>query len=380
MSDFNKQNDNKEIEEDTPVMQSVALRKPPAHSLLMRPELSKPIGGATVPRISEAKEAPSTPPPAWTVSQPPSVPEFHRMERTHVYIREEPQVVATRIAKALHKESVAAQFDSEDVSHSHPRSTRISRTSLTVPSQACVDAETMNGVRFCVRLWTVEDQVVVESQRLSGCGFSYCQTAKSILNAAKGSPATRAPRTFTIPSCVPKETEEQAQANLKEALSIAVNMWRSNKIDAQRLAMESLVQLTTVCRDSLAHLILCGEFAQTLESIVEKPCGEHATEDERMIRRSAMTVLANCLSVLESAGQLGHVLNQQSFLPSLVSVLSKDLENSRTTPHEACQAVRCLQHLKTKVPAETRWFAMSVSGHAQLQNECHKLEQRMGQF
>jgi hypothetical protein len=241
-------------------------------------------------------------------------------------------------------------------------------------------------------LWDDEGKVLVEVQRLTGCGFLFHQAARSILLAAKGTPLVKSKQAFRLPAWIPHETMEESQECMKEDLEIASTLLKCPKIDGHMLALESLMQLTqaTKCPSFAAHCVLCGEFLPTLLSLIEScksKSSSEGIEGEQLsvMHRNALTVLANCLTALESSGELISCIEKQDSLVSkqLLLALLDDVSAARERPLDATQAIRCLQPLvkvhrqllETRGAAEILGEAEEFGKcrHAQLEAECRKL-------
>lgn len=343
--------------------------------------------------------------PPWTITEPlrfvPTTNNF-RLERTHVVCGSDvtANVVTTRISTVLRNESIAATYDQDRVA-----------------------GETKCGVRFVLRLWLLpadesssSARIVVECQRVAGCGFVYCQTAKTLLRAAKNGLKTdskkknktgRTEGPLSVPECIvkqaasaavsssaplprvrpiPRATEEEiAKDSVNHAAEMLLASVRDNRIDAQLLAMEILEQVsspTTHPTTSLAvaRSLLVAEsppssssskchslcFETILSLITDDPSANDDDEDDRrrgsrapntgtaleqsfdkLLRRKALAIFANCLSTLESSGELRSVampLNGGD-TDRLVHRLVPFVADAALHPHEAsdaCAIVRLL--------------------------------------
>ena len=272
--------------------------------------------------------------------------------------------------------------------------------------------ETADHVQLTVHVWqaTKSNGLLVEVQKVSGCGYAYCRAAKAILRAAKGigqpsnssttavppRPVPQAPmaRSSTIPpiparglareeaTSPPKESEqapsseeEQADsvdADTREGLSIATELLAQEQDDARLLALESLEQLSraTTQKCWVAKSILTNEIGRSLVELVETrappPRHEWSREtvgdspvqrmqDEFLTRkrRFALMVLSNCVQALEQSGELASLLlGEEGSLwtsPSVVMALVQEVSAASERPHEACQATHCLRALATAV-------------------------------
>jgi len=321
----------------------------------------------------------------WKVQELMALPPMHLLERCNVYVSNtEPAIVAQRIAECLRTQSIAATFFDDE---------------------AKVQAETREHVQFTIRLWSDKDQVVVEVQRGAGCCFLFCQASKAILRAAKGSSAPKAMRRFTIPGCVPQESVEERKQLIEDDLEIASSLLKKDRLDAHMLGMESLCYLSnaTKCCSFAAKSILGGECFSTLLCLVQSFRMHEASRDETlsdmeekhfaMMHRHALTVLANCLVALEESGELEQVLSLQKELlsESLLQCLVEEVAQATTRPHDACQAVRCLQSL-VRASSELKTLAChlgaskaldsahreGVCRHATLEQESGKLQLDIG--
>lgn len=321
----------------------------------------------------------------WTVDAAPRLPTMYFLERTHVRVSDaSPQEVASRIVECLRKQSVAAVYNDEE---------------------ALVEAESQQCVQFAVRLWDSKNQVVVEVQRSCGCSFAFHELAKCVLRSAKGvTSSPPAPRTFALPKCIPRETEEERRECLREGLEIASSLLLKDALDSHMMALESLVHLTNVCKMGFAaeSILDHAEILRVLLSLVEdsnngisasrRSSSELEQNNLVIMRRQALTVLANCLDTLKGNGKLHACLNRHSALlqDSLVQALVNQVAMAEEAPHDACQAVRCLTTL-TEASTFTRRRALELGApaivsqahqsgqcrHAELQGLSSKLQLSM---
>jgi hypothetical protein len=269
--------------------------------------------------------------------------------------------------------------------------------------EAMVEAETRDGVTFTTRLFSLDDKVVVELQRQQGCCYLFHQTAKTVLRAAKGMPPMKR-RTYSIPPSVPKCDNEEEKECLENGLEIACGLLKKDRLDANRLAMESLTQLSSSpkCRCLVAKAILCGPLLETLVSLIESwtICASDAVAEEdkgemeeqhcAAMHRLAIAVLANCLSTLEAEGELESVLQQrreQLCSSSLLMALVEELRRAEQRPHDAAEAARALQVLVKNcseckprlvdcdcLKATSIAYDTGASSHAKLERECATLK------
>ena len=228
---------------------------------------------------------------------------------------------------------------------------------------------------------------------------------KGVLRAAKGEAVPARRITFTVPDCVPQSTHEGERLCLEEGLRMASSLLKENRVDAHVLAVQSLMHISQVTqeKDFAAHCILCGEFQSTLVSLIESFHIDHKTyetvkckldlEALQQMHRYALTILANCLSALQSSGELAKVLEEQKELTSmkLLTALIKDAENACDKPHDACQAIRCIGSIgMTSSVAQERLAELGAPSvvdtaqkqglcrHAKLAEECDRLKSLTG--
>lgn len=372
------------VKEDAPVMRSVqilsqapSMQAPPIPFGRVSVAPSKT---AIAPKV-QLGESVSVVDKAWKVSQLRPVPSFYRLERTHLKIDDASAgEIATRIADCLRQESVHATFNEDE---------------------AMVEAETHDAVSFTTRLFAGEGKVIVELQRQAGCCYMFHQTARTVLRAAKGMEQVKR-RTFSVPPSIPKCDAEEEKECLENGLELAGSLLKKDRLDAHMLAMESLTHLSRSAKSQclVAKTILTGPLLETIVSLVEcwSICATDGAEEEKgeveehhcaTMHRLAISVLANCLSVLEAEGELCSVLAQrreQLCASSLMMALVEELRRAEQRPHDACEAARCLQTLvrscKCKrsimecdgLNAAAFAHVTGASSHSNLEKECHLLQ------
>ncbi|GKY96394.1 hypothetical protein MPSEU_000599000 [Mayamaea pseudoterrestris] len=366
-------NNDEKIVEDAPRMRSVSMMTASPSSTLIReaPSLVKRYGSVpqelitakSPPVVQAAPAKVSSLPPSWTVSSLPCVPLYYQLERTHVKISAEPAVVAQRVSDCLRDQSTSAIYHDD---------------------QASADVETCDNVSFTVRLWKSQEdnQVIVEVQRTSGCCYLFHQACKAVLRAAMGEPITKQPVTFTLPKCIPQETEAERLACLEESLSICSGLLQNERMDAHLMALETLVKLSKCCRlqgsaarcilssGDLLHTLVFLIQASSLSSRTEADANRTDAEQEHLVlmNRLAMTVLANCLSVLQEEGKEETKSALQADITSDTTLLAliDRVAHCDKRPHDACQAVRCLQKLVLlkNNNCKQRALALGLANHA----------------
>lgn len=268
-----------------------------------------------------------------------------------------------------------------------------------------MDAETSDHVEFCVHLWADEQpktsQVIVEIQRVAGCCYLFCQTAKMILRAAQGETlATLPPASpqFSIPKSIPRVSEQEEIKCCDEGLEIAQSLLSNQRLDGREMALESLIKLTSTsssCRAYAARSIVSGTTLDTIVALIEHSHSVSIVSDEieqehsNLMHRYALTLLANCLEALSATKELtpmmqkhNDVFQSQALLLSLVN----DVSSCSKSPHDAFQALKCLQIMTTACPSTKSYIldfgasrAIQVAQkeglcrHANLYHESQKL-------
>lgn len=142
---------------------------------------------------------------------------------------------------------------------------------------------------------------------------------------------------------------------------------KQSSVDAQLMAIESLAHIANVCdcQGYAAETILGhSEILPFLLSFVRK-CdtdssrsveNELDSSSECKLHRAAMTVVANCLHSLQTNGKLQQCMGKHRdtlLCEKLLASLLGEVSHCEQKPHEACQAIRCLEAL-CKASSETK--------------------------
>jgi len=289
----------------------------------------------------------TSPSATWSVSDLPSLPAAYFLEKSNVYVEAEPQEVANRICDCLRKESVAAFCDKDD--------------------KNLLIAETCDCVKLAVRMFMDNGKIVVEVQRKCGCSYRFRETARTVLRSAKGVTAERVRPVMAIPSSIPLDTPVQQQQRAESAVQVAMQQLCSDRLDSQLIGMESLEQITqSASRFCVSNMVLEGECLAKVLAAAQDDIVNATSEFEEqhitVMKRRAMTVVANALSALAESGRLDSLLSgcgelkSESFICSLVETLRE----ASTSPHDATQAARCIRHLLTSKEVEAVLIEMSA--------------------
>jgi len=384
-SEMNEQSDQQRTIEDVPELRSVMIQSsaPPSVGRLLPPlgKMSKPT---KIINHSESKRPPSSG-YRWEQKEVPRLPIDYDLVRTNIYVRDSSaQVVADRICNELRNSSIA------------------------IDSKGCCDqensllAETRDGVKLIISLFSQDDMVVVEVRRQAGCSFHFRDAAKAILRSSKGmgrQQRSLPAKKFNIPPMLPKRSREALHECIHDDFRLAFNMLQSDKTDAQLLALETMGKMTKISgsSDVASKLVLnnfdCVRQLLTLLDLrnEERPNSESESPYQSTKCRKVLELIVNsfeAISKIDLATILSsneHDLKSTSFVSFLISSLDEAL----TRPHDAFQAARCLRYLLVSkevesllvemnaIDAVTSAHSVGVKCHQELEQESFKL---MGQL
>lgn len=260
--------------------------------------------------------------------------------------------------------------------------------------QVLASARTDCRVQFDIRLWSANNQTLVEIQRCDGCSRSFRHIAKTVLHGARGMSRPSSPVVKRVPDSVRTESMEVTNDCVQEGLEIAMDMINQGRPDMVLLGMESLVQISSSeqCRVYSSKYILNGELGTKLVEIVEEPFikegMEHEKVQQRVIKFHALCVLQNKLETLQTSGDLEETLaahphlTRSSFLLALVDLVS----TFSCCPHAATKSARILHLLIAAGPSCCKSRAANLNKaveramscrHANLEMECEKLRMQL---
>jgi len=219
--------------------------------------------------------------------------------------------------------------------------THLFRASCYLQPQNVLRAQTNHGCRFLVRLFSEESSIVVEVQRLTGCSYAFRQACRSICKSARGADvgAGTRKRKLTVPSSIPRASQQQKEERILSDFESAKNMLKSNRLDSQLMGLEIIESLSA--SPCVTSAILGEECLEVLLQHVEipEPTSDIQQEHASLMRRRSLTILANGL--LTGTVEIPSELSCEAFARKLLVCLQKSAQG----PHEACQAARCLQAL-----------------------------------
>lgn len=200
----------------------------------------------------------------------PPVPLYYPLQKTHVTIRDATvEDVTSRIMECLRCLSVSAVYDSERMT---------------------AKAETSNNVKFEIRLFSTTGEtttlaaaaaaapgILVEVTRMTGCALSFQRCYRSIVRSVtfnqqqeqQTTSMRRKQQQLTMSPSSSKrtkinhdddansnnETTTAATATLSQALETSLSLLLKDRIDANRLGIESLRLLTDATSTRMAHCV-----------------------------------------------------------------------------------------------------------------------------
>lgn len=279
---------------------------------------------SAVVRKGEAQNASHSQKFRWSLPVAPTLPEFHPLERTAVFVPHSiPAQVSARISDVLRDRSIQATYDDDKAKAS------------------CV---TTGGVDFRIRLYRGRNEykhgIIVEVQRRFGTSINFYSDTKAILDAAEGKTPLAPPKTESLP----KAEEDDFTPNANSSLRMVSKMLSHSGYDAQYLAMQTLTSLTdpskvgvTTARSIANELVQPGnDVGHKVAELILDPRKEKG--DSFGLRAMALSILANILSVV--SGKIPEGLRSE-----LVPVLRQKLTNAENNPRLAHIAAKCCEHL-----------------------------------
>eukprot|EP00980_Cylindrotheca_fusiformis_P012151 scaffold2936_cov113-Cylindrotheca_fusiformis.AAC.11 len=306
----------------------------------------------------------------------------------HAYIQtESPQIIADRIHNLFVSRTIAIHFSDThkvrkcDMDFSSAGSQVITThcTSFSLSLQNSIIGETSCGVKVAVNLYATpsdadDSNVLVEVQRRVGCSYIFHLVAVAILQGAQGLPVKSiCPKRLPLPSCIPQSCIEERKQLIQKDTEKALQLVRSERLDAQLLGLESLESLSSDCY--AVSLLHNEETIATLQSFLideESTC---------IMKRRALGVLANIIQCNSLSDEQERVSNLRC--PDFMGTLLANLKNSESSPHEALQATRCLQRsVKSLCNTNQQRLAsilksLELPEHSQLQKESEELKSRL---
>lgn len=263
----------------------------------------------------------------WQLSKVPTLPEYHPLERTAVFVpNAESGDVASRISGVLRDRSIEAEYDDD---------------------KAKVKCLTAEGVDFRVRLYrgrgAYSHGIIVEVQRRFGASTNFHADTMAILDAAEGKTPVPPPPTLSTALPMVSDVEDDYQASGSSSLTMVGKMLDHAAYDSQYLAFQTLIPLTdsskmgrSTSRSVSKALLTPGHPVGT--KIVALVMGKNDVEDMFKLRTMAMTVLANAIQAVK--GDIDMSLREE-----IRPMLMNELRTAATNPRCAQMAAVAVEYL-----------------------------------
>jgi hypothetical protein len=300
--------------------------------------------------VVSSSKAPAPLGALWRLDSVPTLPEFHPLERTSVFI---PHVITAseitaRISDVMRERSIEASYHND---------------------KAKAVCSTMDGVEFRVRLYrgrgSYHHGIIVEVQRRFGTSISFGADCKAILDAAEGKvvPPPLTSETSSLPLVV-SDFEDDFDSPIvdgKSSLSMISKMLNDPCYDSHFLALQTLLSLTDASKmGSTTARIIANELfrldndneigAKILSLVIDK----QNEDSDFKLRPMALHVAANAFHAVE--GKFPTMLKEQ-----LRPVILQDLRCAKEFPRNAVQAARIMQYFVPEDNGSDVYSALEIA-------------------
>lgn len=265
----------------------------------------------------------------WKLPQAPTLPEFHPLERTAVFVpHATPGLVAARVSDFLRERSIQATYDSD---------------------KAKVKCVTTDGVDFRIRLYRGRNHyshgIIVEVQRRFGFSIHFHGETQAVLDAAQGkTPAPSPVRHNALPEVSDDDDDDDyapPPPSGSSSLAMVEKMLSLPGFDAQYLGLSTLSSLVdpermtmqTARRTSVA---LLKPNSQVGEKVFGYIVNRKTEESYAGLRVMSLGILANAMRASSTIPEFVRA--------PLRPVLLQDLNEAETCPNAALQASRCMEY------------------------------------
>ena len=263
----------------------------------------------------------------WNLHDVPSLPEFHPLERTAVFVAKTSAVeVARRVSEVLRERSIESTYDN---------------------IKAKAKCRTADHVDFRVRLYRGRNQychgIIVEVQRRFGSSLTFHEDTTAILDAAQG--INPPPKSVSNQVSIVSDSDEESDyTSSLSSLSFVAKMLAFPGYDSHNLALQTLASLTdpskmghqTSRKVSLSLIENDNEVGSKIVSLVVD--NNRDDEDDFGLRMQAMVIVANAIAAVNGNIPL-------SLREKLRPVLIKLLTKAESNPHLAYLASKCVEPL-----------------------------------
>jgi len=302
----------------------------------------------------------------WNLPSAPSLPEFHPLERTAVFVPNTmPSEIASRISSVLRERSIEAQYDN---------------------AKAKVKCTTAEGVDFRIRLYRGRGRynhgIIVEVQRRFGTSLVFHADTESILDAAQEKFLPPALTSLSASPLMnnnnlPEATDDDddyygsssscAVASADSSLAMVAKMMKIPGFDSQYLGLQTLTPLVDSDKLSLSTAqAVATKLLQPQNEVGIKVFryivnnranGNNNNEVEGKKRKSrgvfdddddddddAMILRNMCLNILANSlrayGKVPDFLLREPLRPALL----QDLKDAEKHPNTALLSAKCLEY------------------------------------
>lgn len=284
---------------------------------------------STAPMKGEISSASSPSKFVWSLQKAPTLPDFHALERTTVFVpNSTPSIVAARVSDLLRERSIQATYDDD---------------------KAKVRCMTADGIDFRIRLYQGRNHhshgIIVEVQRRFGLSSHFHSDTQAILDAAQGMEPAPAPvRRNVLPEVSDDDEDDDSTPSPSGSSSLAMveKMLGLPGFDAQYLGMQTLSSL--VDPDRMSTQTARRTAVALLKS--ESPVGEKVfgyitnrkTDDESYVQLRVMAL-----------GILANAMRASSVVPdflrlALRPILLEDLSNAQDNTNTGFLAAKCMEY------------------------------------
>lgn len=305
-------------------------RPNPGNMAFASPMMPAPMMNTAPVKAQGAMQSQQRPNAVWGLSTVPTLPEFHPLERTAVFVGNCPAgTLAARIANVLRELSIEATYDD---------------------AKAKVRCVTSEGVDFRIRLYCGRGEfrngIIVEVQRRFGGGLNFHNETKAILEAAQGkrpSPLSPTLSSRALPEVSDDEDDDYVPPPTgASSLAMVLKMLQMPGFDGQYLGLQTLSTLVDTEKMSTQTARKVGaELLKTESEVGHKIFAyimNRKLDDESYVELRAMSlnILANAMKATS--------LVPEFLRAQLRPVLLEDIKAAEKHPRAACYALRSMEY------------------------------------
>lgn len=295
---------------NNPLQQTALQKQPPAQTIV-------PVKSVTVS------------PFVWKLRDVPTLPEFHPLERTAVFVEgSAPSEISERISNVLRERSIEAEYEDE---------------------KAKAKCLTPEGVDCRVRMYRGRGKyshgIIVEVQRRFGASSNFHKHVSAILDAAQGMTPPPPPAIRGSADALPLVSDSEddyVPTSGSGSLKMVEKMFGHGGYDSQYLALQTLSSLTDSNKMGLATAkAVSTDLLFSTNEVGNKVFDLLCKKDEEegyKLRSLAFCILANALEA--TTGSIDQVIREL-----IRPVLLQELNKAESNPRSAQMAARCFEVL-----------------------------------